>query len=81
MEKTIKEWFESVKDDELRKQLLREMSIQNGYRVTKCLHMAILDGFTWNKAAYGLSYWMFLYKQALAGNIPMTSDEPISAKP
>jgi hypothetical protein len=85
MEKTIKEWFESVADPELRQQLLENYDPtfyphhENKYTG---LYYALDRGFDWANSKHGdLQYWTSISIQAFDGNIPMIEDGPRELTP
>lgn len=50
MSKTVKEWFESVENDELRNALLSNMGAADGNVLEPTLEQAIGGGFIWHNA-------------------------------
>jgi hypothetical protein len=56
--KSIKEWFEGVQNDEMRKRLLELMQQDTwgDLNVTR-LTTAICNGFNWGRSKEGFDYW------------------------
>jgi len=85
MEKTIKEWFESVADPELRRQLLENYDhefIGDPERKCGSLYNAIDYGFAWSQAKHGnIDYWHQIATDAINGKIPMIDEWPRELTP
>jgi hypothetical protein len=67
MKKTIKEWFESEKDSELRKLLLENYDpewclelIQD--EMADTMSEAICNGFPWGTSKEGVLFWSYVFK-------------------
>lgn len=58
MTKTIKEWFESVEDEDLRKKLLSNMDEEDQDNEEPSLLEAIRGSFIWNDTPEGHEYWI-----------------------
>ncbi len=85
MEKTIKEWFESVADDHLRQQLLENYDptyAPDPERVQDCFYYALCYGFSWPTAKVGsLNYWRSIADKSLKGDIDFIEDGPREPTP
>lgn len=75
--RTIKEWFEMVKDEKLRSRLLE--CCDEGYENEKCysLSEAIGIGFRWRETEEGPEYWLGIGEGAEKGNIELIEDGPV----
>lgn len=67
--KTIKQWFESVKDEKLRKELLENMDeIYQDIKYDSFTD-AMRAAFYWEKTQQGSEYWLTVIEQALNNEI------------
>lgn len=61
MSKTVKEWFETIEDNEVKEKALSNLDNPNAYpypkEVCETLSEAILNGFSWRFTAEGYEYW------------------------
>jgi hypothetical protein len=57
MSKTIKEWFESIEDPEIRNKALANMDEKERDRVVYSFKEAIRNGFDWQPTPEGYEYW------------------------
>ena len=72
MKKPAIEWFESVKDDELREKLINNADINGWSSYPKSsLARAISSGFAWHKAPEGIEYWRSIRDKAILGEIEL----------
>jgi len=68
---TIKQWFESVKDDELRGRLLNNMVDSNRNQLVSDLFTAIFLGFCWHETTEGVMYWDSICERGFYGKIEL----------
>jgi hypothetical protein len=57
MSKTIKEWFLSIEDPEIRNRALNNMDDKDRDRIVESLEKALENGFEWNPTPEGYEYW------------------------
>jgi hypothetical protein len=57
MSKTIKEWFLSIEDPEIRNRALNNMDDKDRDRIVESLEKAIRNGFDWQLTPEGYEYW------------------------
>lgn len=55
--KTVKEWFESIKDEDVRQKALANMLDSECNTPKTSLGNAIFGGFYWDKSKEGMNYW------------------------
>lgn len=80
MKKTIKQWFESVADPKLRKELLANTEKTNLNTVTFDLSYAIIGAFIWGDTTEGDDYWKLIYINAVnkkIETIPFTDNPKV----
>lgn len=63
--KTIKEWFETIQDEEVRERALRNIKYSNEEAIN--LAAAIGNGFKWSYTSEGHRYWMKIRERILNG--------------
>jgi len=61
MSKTVKGWFKTIEDKEVKEKALKNLGNPNTYPfpddVCECLSEAILNGFSWRFTPEGYEYW------------------------
>jgi hypothetical protein len=57
MSKTIKEWFDSIQDPEIRNKASNNMDDKDRDRIVGSLKEAIRNGFDWQLTPEGYEYW------------------------
>jgi hypothetical protein len=57
MSKTIKEWFLSIEDPEIRYRALYNLSKKDGDKIVGSFNEAIDNGFKWKWTPEGFDYW------------------------
>lgn len=67
--KTIRQWFESVKDEKLRNELLENLFDGSSDKKVNCLSSAIFNGFMWRKASKSRKYWINIHNKAFNNEI------------
>ena len=58
--KTIKQWFETFEDAEIRKRALRNADAKYQYDAEETIKQAILGGFNWNDTDEGIEFWAYI---------------------
>lgn len=76
MKKTIKQWFESVADPKLRKELMDAMDKHNCNNKVGSLSSAIRCSFSWSSTKQGVRYWSKIANDANKGKIKLLPDNP-----
>ena len=59
--KTIKQWFETFEDAEIRKRALDNMVEEWGSVEQKGIRSSLLGGFDWANTKEGVGYWKKIY--------------------
>ena len=62
--KTVKEWFESIKDEDIRRRALANCDASELEDEEPSLHEALLVGFLWGKTPEGVAYWSEQHEKA-----------------
>lgn len=64
MTKTVKEWLESIKDEEVRAKALANMDGNNDNDEVHYLSTAIFKAFNWAETVEGATYWRDIFQDA-----------------
>jgi hypothetical protein len=67
MSKTIKEWFLSIEDPEIRNRALNNMNPERSNKIKGSLRGALAHAFLWSESNEGESFWDKIY----AGDIKL----------
>jgi len=63
MRKTIKDWFESIKDPIIRRNALKNM--KNPDQTEETLQFALACSFSWVDSPEGMDYWSDIHNEFL----------------
>jgi hypothetical protein len=78
MSKTIKEWFESIEDIEIRNRALVNMDEKDRDRKVYSFKEAIRGGFDWQPTPEGYEYWDKISQGGLNDSIQPRSPYPVN---
>lgn len=81
--KTAKEWFDLIKDPDLRNKAIKNKLQQNTDRRNikyDSLHMAITCSFSFSSTPEGSIYWSGVYENAIKGRIALRNTNKKSNK-
>ena len=64
--KTIKEWLESIEDENIKKQALTNMSDSVKGIAVDNIPKALISGFDWSESPEGITYWVMITEKELS---------------